>query len=143
MHPPRLHSRVWRQRLLVQPGSFWFSTSCSSVTLIAPVDCRQVTYMSTSAPDSLVVHRHLRVAGVWFEGIFGAPNEMTIDFTSQSNGKPVSALIFGENGSGKSSIVKAIEWASQGRIGRKPLTARSPRGESPLLSPHRIRVGLC
>lgn len=34
------------------------------------------------------------------------------------NGRPVSALIYGSNGSGKSSFVDGIEMALQGRVGR-------------------------
>lgn len=47
----------------------------------------------------------------------GIPNSISLDF-SDKNGKPVSAIIYGENGSGKSSIIDSIEFVLQSRIGR-------------------------
>ena len=44
----------------------------------------------------------------------GIPNEMSLDFSN--NGEPTSFLIYGDNGSGKSSIIDAIELSTQGTI---------------------------
>jgi len=41
--------------------------------------------------------------------------------------EPVSAIIFGENGSGKSSIAKAIEWAVQNRVNRSSVNKHFPK----------------
>jgi AAA domain len=58
-------------------------------------------------------------------GFRGSPKDLRMTFTIQNN--PASAIIFGENGVGKSTIVDAIEFALQGRIGR------SSYFDSPLL----------
>lgn len=49
----------------------------------------------------------------------GIPHSLTVDF-SDKNAKPVSTIIYGENGSGKSSIVDGLEFVLQARIGRTP-----------------------
>jgi DNA repair ATPase RecN len=46
----------------------------------------------------------------------GVESALTLDF--RRHGKPVSVLIFGDNGVGKSSLVDGIEFALQGRVGR-------------------------
>lgn len=56
----------------------------------------------------------------------GIPNSLTLDF-SDKNGKPVSAIIYGENGSGKSSIIDSIEFVLQSRIGRTQRLRSSQR----------------
>jgi AAA domain len=55
------------------------------------------------------------------EGFRGIPQKQTIQFvTTTLNGKSEarSLILFGDNGTGKSSVVDAIEFALQGRIGR-------------------------
>lgn len=47
----------------------------------------------------------------------GIPQNLSLDFTD-SNGHAISAIIYGENGSGKSSITDALEFVLQGKIGR-------------------------
>ena len=47
----------------------------------------------------------------------GIPNEQSFNFTDKKN-NPISTLIFGDNGSGKSSIIDAIEFNLQGKIER-------------------------
>ncbi|WP_158575912.1 AAA family ATPase [Streptomyces corynorhini] len=59
----------------------------------------------------------VRVSKVTAESFRGVPGRLEVSFRN-SNGKPSSALIFGDNGSGKSSIVDAIEWACQRAVGR-------------------------
>lgn len=44
----------------------------------------------------------------------GIPNDLAVSFCK--NDQPVSTLIFGDNGSGKSSLVDAIEFVTQGTI---------------------------
>jgi hypothetical protein len=60
--------------------------------------------------------RDVRLAYVRAQGIRGIPAEFHLSF--ERAGKPISALIFGDNGTGKSSIVDSIEFALQGRIAR-------------------------
>ncbi len=58
-----------------------------------------------------------RIESVTLEGFRGSPVRLTVSFIG-NDGKPSSSILFGENGSGKSSIVDAIEWACQGQVGR-------------------------
>ncbi len=50
-----------------------------------------------------------------------------MSFVPVRSDRPASAIIFGENGSGKSSIAKAIEWSTQDRINRSAPRKRGPR----------------
>ncbi|MFI8793402.1 AAA family ATPase [Streptomyces sp. NPDC055105] len=59
----------------------------------------------------------LRVSKVTAESFRGVPGRIEVSFV-HVNGRPSSALIFGDNGSGKSSIVDAVEWACQKAVGR-------------------------
>ncbi|MFF4346306.1 AAA family ATPase [Streptomyces sp. NPDC001530] len=59
----------------------------------------------------------VRVSQVTAESFRGVPGKLEVSFL-HSSGKPSSSLIFGDNGSGKSSIVDAIEWACQKAVGR-------------------------
>ncbi|WP_217383551.1 ATP-binding protein [Streptomyces sp. NK08203] len=61
----------------------------------------------------------VRIRSVELFGIRGAPGSLKIPFLLKK--EPVSSLIFGENGTGKSTIADAIEFALQGRIGRSTL----------------------
>lgn len=69
----------------------------------------------------------VRVASVRLDGFRGVPG--IAEIVLGNGNKPTSAVIFGANGSGKSSIVDAVEWACQGRIGRTPI-GRSPASTS-------------
>ncbi|MFJ5804349.1 AAA family ATPase [Streptomyces decoyicus] len=60
---------------------------------------------------------NIRVSKVTAESFRGVPGQIDVSFR-HANGKPSSAIIFGDNGSGKSSIVDAIEWACQETVGR-------------------------
>lgn len=66
----------------------------------------------------------MKIKSVYIHSFRGIPKELTVDFTDK-NGKPVSTIISGDNGSGKSSIVDAIEYNLQGRISRDPLIITS------------------
>jgi hypothetical protein len=57
-----------------------------------------------------------RVRRISLAGFRGAPNTLVLDL--EQRGAPASALILGDNGTGKSTIVDAIEFALQGRVGR-------------------------
>lgn len=54
----------------------------------------------------------------------GVPNSLFVDFSDKGK-KPVSVIISGDNGAGKSSILDAIEYNLQGRICREPLKITS------------------
>ncbi len=70
-----------------------------------------------------------RVASVELAGFRGSPGPMTLDLVTGN--KPVSALILGDNGSGKSTVADAMEMALQGRIGRS-IAFESPLGPAAL-----------
>lgn len=57
------------------------------------------------------------VSSVSLAGFRGAPLPVTIDFTSRT-GNATSALLIGDNGMGKSTIVDAIEFCLQAKVGR-------------------------
>lgn len=57
----------------------------------------------------------MKVKAIKINSFRGIPNEINLNFTDKS-GNPVSVLIFGDNGSGKSSIIDAIEYNLQGKI---------------------------
>ena len=67
----------------------------------------------------------VKLISIELRGFRGAPKDLQMDFTMRNSA--VSAVVFGENGVGKSTIVDAIEFALQGRIGR------SSYFDSPLL----------
>lgn len=66
----------------------------------------------------------MKIKSVYIHSFRGIPRELTVDFTDKT-GNPVSTIISGDNGSGKSSIVDAIEYNLQGRISRDPLIITS------------------
>ncbi|MGY1714357.1 AAA family ATPase [Geodermatophilus sp. SYSU D01106] len=65
-----------------------------------------------------------RVASLEVAHFRGFAHTVTVPFGPAA--KPTSVLIFGENGSGKSSVVDAVEWACQGRIGRSASVRSGP-----------------
>lgn len=61
----------------------------------------------------------VRVSSVIIENFRGVPGKLTIDLESAPDRQPKSLILFGDNGTGKSSVVDAIQFALQGGIGRE------------------------
>lgn len=59
----------------------------------------------------------MKLKKLYIQSFRGIPNECSVSFVDMK-GNPCSTLIYGGNGSGKSSIIDAIEFALQGRIER-------------------------
>ncbi|MEY9935420.1 energy-coupling factor transporter ATP-binding protein EcfA2 [Catenulispora sp. GP43] len=69
---------------------------------------------------------NVKLCSITLSGFRGTPAPQMLTFATRKGG-PTSTIIFGENGTGKSSIVDAIEFALQGRIGRS-FDLESPHG---------------
>lgn len=59
----------------------------------------------------------MKIAKIEICSFRGIPNNCELNFINRQ-GSPISSIIYGSNGSGKSSIVDAIEYCLQGRIER-------------------------
>ena len=59
----------------------------------------------------------MKISKLHIDSFRGIPGVCDLSFVSRGN-KPVSSIIYGVNGSGKSSIVDALEFCLQGRIER-------------------------
>ena len=81
-------------------------------------------------PDYDQSDRDRRIESVSLSHFRGVPKELQVDF--RRGDRCVSGLILGDNGSGKSSVVDAIEFGLQARIGRSVVFdgALSPSGAS-------------
>ncbi|MGC4808429.1 AAA family ATPase [Micromonospora sp. DT233] len=91
----------------------------SAADLIANAADRQAVAVSQSALTSVAYDLSevdLRVRKVTFSGFRGSPQDSSLPFVERN--QAASAIIFGENGVGKSTITDAIEFALQGRLGR-------------------------
>lgn len=60
----------------------------------------------------------MRISKLHIESFRGIPDVLDIDFTN-NQGQALSTIIYGDNGTGKSSIVDAIEFVLQSRIERE------------------------
>jgi recombinational DNA repair ATPase RecF len=58
----------------------------------------------------------VKILSVRVRGFRGSPNLVEVQFAQA--GKPVSTLLWGDNGTGKSSVIDGIEFALQGRVDR-------------------------
>lgn len=58
----------------------------------------------------------MKITQLNIESFRGIPDKLVVDFTK--NGQACSTIIYGDNGSGKSSIIDALEYNLQARIGR-------------------------
>ncbi len=70
-----------------------------------------------SLPDGDNSQSDVRIARIELTNFRGVVGEVALDLTT-SKGAPVSLLLYGENGTGKSSFVDGVEMALQGRVGR-------------------------
>lgn len=60
---------------------------------------------------------NLRVVKAHIRSFRGIPNDLVLDLRTEQ-GEAVSAIVSGDNGTGKSSLVDALEFALQARINR-------------------------
>jgi hypothetical protein len=85
----------------------------------------------------------LKVAKVEISGFRGCALPFVIDFNSGSDSRPCSAIILGDNGTGKSTITDAMEFALQGTFQR---TGRLQGATSPsilsLAKPGRAQIAV-
>lgn len=63
-----------------------------------------------------MANEHLRIASVHLKSFRAVPGELTINLSNSEGQKASSCLLLGDNGTGKSSIIDAIEFALQGRV---------------------------
>ena len=57
-----------------------------------------------------------RVSEITLQNFRGVSGVLTVSLCSEPNKPPQSLLLFGDNGTGKSSVIDAIEYALQGRL---------------------------
>lgn len=68
----------------------------------------------------------MKIKKLYIEAFRGIPKSLELDFSNR-NGDAVSSIIYGDNGTGKSSIVDAIEYNLQARIERDEKIKNSRR----------------
>lgn len=88
----------------------------------------------------------MKIKYIYIESFRGIPKSLELDFSNR-NGEAVSAIIYGDNGTGKSSIVDAIEYNLQARIEREAKINNSRRPSAiskcyPKAVPAKTRVEL-
>lgn len=88
----------------------------SSADLLADAAAWQETDAPSSGIQYDLTEADVQLLSVELNGFRGSPQKIKVGFSRKT--QPISAIIFGENGVGKSTIVDAIEFALQGRIGR-------------------------
>lgn len=70
-----------------------------------------------------------KIASVGISSFRGISARVSLSFAKSANSKGKSALIYGENGSGKSSIVDALEFATRGVVSRRSVGGRKEKRE--------------
>jgi recombinational DNA repair ATPase RecF len=101
------------------PGYFDLAAEPSAAELLAAAARQQTADAAINRQNPRESPREeslVRIEAVTLQGFRGAPEPLIVKF--RKNDLPVSAIIFGENGVGKSTIVDAMEFALQGRVGR-------------------------
>lgn len=80
----------------------------------------------------------LRISNIEISEFRGISHKLIIDFSAKGSNIPVSLLLAGDNGVGKSSIVDAFEFVLQGRINGKQALSNeySPLSMSRTFSPN-------
>ena len=68
----------------------------------------------------------MKIRKLYIEAFRGIPKDVELDFTNK-NGNALSVIIYGDNGTGKSSIIDAIEFNLQARIERDQAIKNSRR----------------
>lgn len=68
----------------------------------------------------------MKIKKIFIESFRGIPNTCELDFVHK-NGNPCSIIIYGGNGSGKSSIIDAIEFNLQGQIDKSSALKNNSR----------------
>ncbi|MER8116462.1 AAA family ATPase [Streptomyces sp. NPDC094031] len=69
----------------------------------------------------------MRIRSIRVKGFRGIPHAMTLNFSNSEKATPLSCLLVGENGSGKSTFADALEFCITGRY---PRFANEPRQQS-------------
>lgn len=80
-----------------------------------------------------------KIKDLYIHSFRGISKEMTVSFVNK-DGMPVSTIIFGDNGCGKSSIIDAIEFNLQARIERSEVL-KNPKRPSPLSYSYERLIG--
>ena len=68
-----------------------------------------------------------KIKSVYIKYFRGVPTSLSVDFTKKDGKNALSTIIYGGNGSGKSTIVDALEYCLQGRIERSDELKNSTR----------------
>lgn len=82
----------------------------------------------TGSQMDTVNARDIRISRVAIRSFRGIPNHLSLDLRATPNAKAASLILIGDNGSGKSSIIDAMEFALQGRYAgtRRPVGRHVP-----------------
>jgi AAA15 family ATPase/GTPase len=60
----------------------------------------------------------MKIKSIEIDGFRGIPKRLKLNFQPERSSTPLSVILYGDNGTGKSSIIDAIEFALQSRVGR-------------------------
>lgn len=81
----------------------------------------------------------MKISQLYIHSFRGIPTELSLDFTDKK-GSPLSVILYGDNGTGKSSVVDAIELCLQARIARSEVL-RNPLRPSVLTYQNQHIIG--